>query len=222
MYLNPNKTGDSYGNLQSNPADGLLYFPDEFMSEFFKDGKRAAGFVTIEHDGDKVTSCVWDDEAYQRWAEANPDTETVQSEYIPTAERSSVVMMRSMFSQQAATMDDDVIIQCSGLADQWEPGNHKVGEVYNAGDQTWECYQAYDNDVYPDVKPDNSSWYTFNRPLHGKSPETARPFVPVQGAHDMYRSGEYMVYTDGQTYLCKSDTNYSPDDYAQAWEVYEK
>lgn len=220
MYLNPNKTGDSYGNLQSNPADGLLYFPDEFMSEFFKDGKRAAGFVTIEHDEKKVTSCVWDDEAYQRWAEDNPEQpEPETSNYIPTAEQSAVVMMRAAFAQQVETMDDDVIIQCSGLADTWTPGNHKVGEVYNAGDQTWECYQAYDNSVYQDVKPSDPSWYTFNRPLHGKSPATARPFVPVQGTHDMYRAGEYMVYTDGKTYRCKSDTNFSPSDYAQAWEV---
>lgn len=79
MYLNPNKTGDSYGNLQSNPAPGLLYFPDEFMSEFFKEGKRAAGFVTIEHDGEKVTSCVWDDEAYQKWTEENPGTDELET-----------------------------------------------------------------------------------------------------------------------------------------------
>lgn len=221
MYLNPNKTGDSYGNLQSNPAPGLVYFPDGFIHVFYPADKRAAGFVTIEHDGMQVTKCAWDEEAYQRWAAANPETEpeAPQSDYIPTAEQSSVVMMRSMFSQQAATMDDDVVIQCSGLADQWAPGNHKMGEIYNAGDQTWECYQAYDNDVYPDVTPENPAWYTFNRPLHGKSAETARPFVPVQGAHDMYRAGEYMVYTDGKTYRCKSDTNFSPDDYAQAWEV---
>lgn len=60
--------------------------------------------------------------------------------------------------------------------------------------------------------------YTFNRPLHGKTPETARPFVPVQGAHDMYRTGEYMVYTDGKIYRCTSDTNFRPEDYPQAWE----
>ena len=41
----------------------------------------------------------------------------------------------------------------------------------------------------------------------------------VQGAHDMYRVGEYMIYTDGKTYQCKQDTNFSPEDYAQAWEV---
>ena len=57
------------------------------------------------------------------------------------------------------------------------------------------------------------------RPLHGTSPETARPFVPVQGAHDMYRTGESMIYTDGQTYRCLSDTNFSPEESPAAWEV---
>lgn len=152
------------------------------------------------------------------------------SNYIPTPEQSSVVMMRSIFTTQLSSMGDDTILQCSGLATDWKPGNHTVGEVYNTRngvhadgqewEQTWECYQAYDNAVYQDIKPGNPSWYTFNRPLHGTSPETARPFVPVQGAHDMYHTGEYAVWTDGKIYHCKSDTNFSPEDYPQAWEVY--
>lgn len=58
---------------QSSYAAGLLIFPDEFISEFYKEGKRAAGFVTITDDGTTVTSCVWDEEAYQAWCEANPE-----------------------------------------------------------------------------------------------------------------------------------------------------
>lgn len=117
--------------------------------------------------------------------------------------------------------DDDQKIRASGLYPDWEKSNHVIGEIYNTPDQTWECYQAYDNAVFPDVVPGNAAWYTFNRPLHGKTVETARPFVPVQGAHDMYRTGEYMIWTDGKAYLCKQDTNFSPADYAQAWEVQE-
>ena len=59
--------------IQSTPAPGLLKFPDKFMPVFYMEGKRAAGFVEIEHDGTKVTSCVWDEEAYQQWCEANPE-----------------------------------------------------------------------------------------------------------------------------------------------------
>lgn len=115
---------------------------------------------------------------------------------------------------------DDKRIRASGLYEDWTAGSYEVGDIRNANGQTWECFQAHDNDVYPDINPDNDAWYTFWRPLHATSPETARPFVPVQGAHDMYRSGEYMVFTDGQIYKCLSDTAYSPSDYAQAWEVY--
>lgn len=147
------------------------------------------------------------------------DTDSTVSSYIPTPEQSAVTLMRSMFVTQVADMDDEMTIQCSGLANEWTPGNHTVGEIYNCNDQTWECFQAYNNDVYPNISPDNPSWYTFNRPLHGKSTETARPFVPVQGSHDMYRAGEYAVWIDGKIYKCKSDTAYSPADYAQAWEV---
>ena len=92
-------------------------------------------------------------------------------------------------------------------------------DIRNANGQTWECFQAHDPEITPGIVPGDPAWFTFWRPLHGKSPETARPFVPVMGAHDLYRAGEYMIYTDGQTYRCKSDTNYSPEEYAQAWEV---
>ena len=127
--------------------------------------------------------------------------------------------VESLFA--ASTMDDDGKISASYLCKDWKPGKYEVGDVYNAIGQTWECYQSYDNAVYPDIIPGNSAWYTFNRPLHGKSPEAARPWVPPQGAHDMYHTGGYMIYTDGALYKCLSDTNFSPDEYAQAWEKQE-
>lgn len=58
--------------IQSTPAPGLLEFPDEFMPVFYPLDKRAAGFVTIEDDGQRVTSCMWDEAAYQAWCEENP------------------------------------------------------------------------------------------------------------------------------------------------------
>lgn len=38
------------------------------------------------------------------------------------------------------------------------------------------------------------------------------------GAHDMYKAGEYMIWTDGTVKKCVQDTNFSPEDYPQAWE----
>ena len=118
-------------------------------------------------------------------------------------------------------MDDDQRIRASGLYAEWTAGNHAKGDIYNAIGQTWECYQAYDNAVYPDIVPGGTAWLTFNRPLHGKTKETARAWVTPTGAHDIYRVGEWMIWTDGMVYRCKQDTNFSPADYAAAWEVSE-
>ena len=117
--------------------------------------------------------------------------------------------------------EDDERLRASGLYEDWAAGAYQVGDIRNAAGQTWECFQAHDNAAYPDIRPGESAWFTFWRPLHGKTPETARPFVPVQGAHDMYKAGEYMIYTDGKVYRCLSDTNFSPEDYPQAWEAAE-
>ena len=137
----------------------------------------------------------------------------------------------SRLSVNGQTVDtDDKRIRASGLYDIWAPGVHTVGQIFNThktgdlGDeweQTWECFQAYDNAVYPDICPGNPAWYTFNRPLHGTTIETARPFVPVQGSHDIYRYGEYMIFTDGITYECiaANGTNFSPADYPAAWKA---
>lgn len=35
----------------------------------------------------------------------------------------------------------------------------------------------------------------------------------------LYKVGEYMIWTDHNTYLCKQDTGYSPDDYSAAWKM---
>ena len=133
----------------------------------------------------------------------------------------SAIYYSQMLANGKTVETDDQRLRASGLFADWAAGSYQVGDIRNAKDQTWECFQAHDNATYPDINPDNAAWFTFWRPLHGKSPETARPFTPVQGAHDMYRAGEYMIYTDGLTYKCLSDTNFSPEEYSAAWEVVE-
>lgn len=61
--------------------------------------------------------------------------------------------------------------------------------------------------------PDKSN----NIVIHSRSAQWALPYEPPTGSHDMYKVGEYMVY-NGSVYVCKLDTNYNPDDLAQAWE----
>ena len=100
----------------------------------------------------------------------------------------------------------------------WAAGEHAVGDIYTANGQVWECIQGYDSAVYPDIVPGGTAWGTFHRPLHGTSPNTAMPWVQPTGAHDMYKAGEYMTL-DGTLWLCKQGTNFSPAEYAQAWEA---
>lgn len=114
---------------------------------------------------------------------------------------------------------DDQRIRASGLYGDWTPGAHKAGEICNAGEQTWECYADYDNAVYPDIRPGSSAWFTFNRPLHGTSRETARPWVKPTHSMDIYRKGEWMVWTDEWLYECiaENGTNFSPEEYPGGW-----
>ena len=121
----------------------------------------------------------------------------------------------------SASRTDDENIKASVLFPDWAEGKHTKGEVYNAMGQTWECFQDYDNAVYPDIIPGGAAWGTFNRPLHGKSKETARAWVQPTGAHDIYQAGEFMVWTDGVVYECIAATNFSPEEYAAGWKVAE-
>lgn len=187
--------GDRYNLCQSQYFDGGLYTSDGIPRYKLQDGKPVQ----------------------RTEEELQADRATLVS-YIPSPTASATLLLKSVFASQVGSLDDETLLQCSGLADDWVAGKHTNGEIYNVENQTWECYQDYDNSVYPDIAPGSMSWYTFNRPLHGKSPETARPFVTVHGAHDMYKSGEYCIFTDEFTYRCKSDTNFSPSDYPNAWE----
>lgn len=123
--------------------------------------------------------------------------------------------VRLMMNGKTPQTDDERIV-CAALYPEWSAGAHAQGEVYTVQGEVWECFQSYDNAVYPDVSPTGSAWRTFNRPLHGTSPETARPWAAPTGAHDMYHAGEHMIYS-GKLYRCASDTAYSPADYAAAW-----
>ncbi len=134
----------------------------------------------------------------------------------------SSVIYLARLQLEALADTDDKRIRASGLYPEWAPGEHRAGEHYNAEGQTWECFADYDSAVYPDVRPGEAAWHNFNRPLHGTSPETARPFVPVRGSHDLYRAGEYMTWTDGGMYRCLKDTNFSPEDYPAGWETISK
>ena len=204
-------------------TDGaVLVIVDDEGHEYTHDGYPVPGPLTDNRDG-TITAKMGAANTVEQDLQDEVTSKTkiitaIAGKTVQTTEEAAAVRadVESLFA--ASTMDDDGKIKIDFLCPAWSAGNHTKGENYTAAGQTWECYQSYDNAVYPDIIPGNPAWYTFNRPLHGKSQDTARPWVAPQGAHDMYHTGEYMIYTDGKLYKCLSDTNFSPDEYSQAWE----
>lgn len=106
---------------------------------------------------------------------------------------------------------------CVDMIRPWQPGSFAKGDVRMYNDIPYKCVQAHDSTANPGWTPDAvpALWMQY----HGTTKDSARPWVQPTGAHDMYLRGEHMIWTDGKTYRCKTDTNFSPSEYAQAWEA---
>ena len=103
----------------------------------------------------------------------------------------------------------------AALVRPWKPGAYAVGDVRAEDGAPYKCVQAHDSTANPGWMPSAvpALWMQY----HGTSRETARAWVAPAGAHDMYKQGEWMIYTDGLPYECLSDTAYSPDGAPSAW-----
>lgn len=132
-----------------------------------------------------------------------------------------LALAKATLNEQIATMEDKTLgIQCMALFDTWTKDNYKVGDVRTDPDTgyPYECITQHDSISNPDWTIKNRTLWA---PWHSKTAESALPYEAPTGAHDMYKNGEYMIFTDKKIYKCIQDTNYSPTDYAQAWEVQE-
>lgn len=206
-YLSvPNDPGEITGVVQMYRDDGFL------MSE-----DNAEDYTRKEYSGTLLTLT---NAPIPEPPEPSPPPE-------PSATRAETLAVvsfaRMMLPTMQASMTADDTISVSALYDEWTEGSYKVGDIrlawYGGTHQPWKCRQAHDTATYPDITPDGTAWRTFWIPFHGATPETAQAWVAPSGAHDQYEAGEYMVYTDGNTYKCLSATVYTPDEYAQAWEA---
>lgn len=124
-----------------------------------------------------------------------------------------------MMEEIAESEDKTRGIACKGLIPVYVQNKyHEVGEValHPTTGSPKECITAYDGTVQQDWTIDTATLW---KPWHSRKKEYALPWEAPTGAHDMYKSGEYMIWTDGQVYKCTQDTNFSPSEYAQAWEV---
>ena len=134
-------------------------------------------------------------------------------------QRSRAERIRAAMDAAVPKIRDDAatVNEAAELLRIWQPGPFAAGDVRLYAGAPYKCVQAHDATANPGWTPDAvpALWMQY----HGTSAETARAWVQPTGAHDIYRAGEYMIWTDGKVYRCLSDTAYSPGEYAQAWEV---
>lgn len=107
IYKKRNENG-SYPPLQSINSPSVLSFPDEFIPIFYPAGKRSFGFVTITDDGETVTSCEWNEEAYQKWCAENPEPD-----YLAEAKAARIAQSKA---------DLAAYLECHPL--QWTDGEY--------------------------------------------------------------------------------------------------
>lgn len=102
----------------------------------------------------------------------------------------------------------------------WKPSVFVVGDVRMYEGIPYKCVQAHDSTTNEAWTPDTTAslWMQY----HGTSKETARAWIAPTGAHDMYKAGEWMIYTDGLAYPCILDTIYNPEAYPSAWGMAEE
>lgn len=116
--------------------------------------------------------------------------------------------------------DKTLAIACMAMFETWVRGVYKVGDIRTSPTTgyPYECILAHDSTVNTDW---DISVRTLWKPYHSRKKDFALPWEQPTGSHDMYKVGEYMIWTDGNIYKCLSDTNYNPNEYAQAWQLVE-
>ena len=128
------------------------------------------------------------------------------------------IQTQAVLAQVKKSEDKTLGIQCMALYPVYEQNKqHEVGEVALHPDTGYpkECMTAYDGTVQQTWTIDTATLW---KPWHSRKKEYALPWEQPTGAHDMYKSGEYMIWTDGTVKKCVQDTNFSPEEYPQAWE----
>ena len=86
------------------PPSGYAAFPEAFLPLFYPADKQCAGFVDITVEGDTVTACTWNEEAYQAYLSGLPEPE----EPAPTPEDriASLEEENHLLSQQVTALTD--------------------------------------------------------------------------------------------------------------------
>ena len=193
------------GKTIFNPPDTLL------KEQGYKDVETSEAPAVSTQTQQAVSS--WqeqEDKIVQLWElkPAQPDPVAALQE----------IQTQAVLAQIAESEDKTLGIQCMTLYPVYEQNKyHEAGEVALHPDTGYpkECMTAYDGTVQQGWTIDTATLW---KPWHSRKAEYAIPWEAPTGAHDMYKAGEYMIWTDNKVYMCKQDTNFSPEEYPQAWE----
>ena len=203
LSVSPNP-GEVTGKIQMYRDDGFLMAEDN--ADGYERQTYAGTILTLTNKPEPVPVPT-----------PAPEPQATRAETL-----AAVSFARMMLPTVQSSMSADDTITVAALYDEWAEGAYQVGDIrlaaYEGTHQPLKCRQAHDTTTYPDITPDGTAWRTFWIPFHGTSPETAQDWIAPSGAHDQYEAGEYMIW-NGQTYKCLSATVYTPEEYAQAWEV---
>lgn len=126
--------------------------------------------------------------------------------------------LRNLIQEYAEKSEDKTLVIATYFYfEEWKRGTYNVGDVrlHSLTKTPKECMIAHDSTVNTDWTIDTPSIW---KPYHSRKKEYALAWEQPTGSHDMYLNGEYMIWEDGDIYLCKLDTNFSPIEYPQAWE----
>lgn len=193
------------GKTIFNPGDDIL---------------RGQGYKDVETSSAPLVS-TQTQQAVPSWTEQ--ENKIVQTWKVKPAQPDPVAALQEIQTQAViekikSSEDKTLGIQCMALFPVYvQNKQHEVGEVATHPETgyPYECMTAYDGTVQQDRTIDNRTLW---KPWHSRKAEYALPWEAPTGAHDMYKAGEYMIWTDGTVKKCVQDTNFSPDDWLQSWE----
>ena len=136
-----------------------------------------------------------------------------------TVEEGMMELNRAVLAEKLTGSEDKTLaIACMAFFAPWTPGAYAVGDIRTnpATGYPRECILAHDSRV-------NTDWTitaaTLWKPYHSRKKEYALPWEAPTGAHDLYKIGEYMIWTDYRIYKCLADTGFGPADQPASWEV---
>ena len=93
-----------------------------------------------------------------------------------------------------ASKPADIVISTKEFILDWVADSYEVGDVRrDANGYPKRCITLHNSITSPAHTIDVASLWA---PYHGTTPETALPWIAPTGAQDMYKVGEYMIFTD--------------------------